>query len=286
LASEYTSSKFAAIDSIAFAAKTTQLAGLPQPPTNLVVTPTPTGYLIGWAESITTTANRYLLEYQEIDSNTWHLIPMLPGYTDQDFSPPTPGILVFRVAAVDLSGKQSEWLYSEASSQLYGNIQNWSDDGSVTLDKSVVLAAGTTYWLRTLNPLPGGAAYESRQITTVAGTHSTISVSPGFLGQSITLTGPSSALPFSDGSFVIINFTVASSVRLWGNANFSGTMLEIVRPANSQAILRSDSLGALNNNLGSVSIPLINTGATIFIYQFAPGQSPVPGSKWELRTTA
>lgn len=294
IASEYSRSKYAAIDSALLPQMTSSNNQKPVAPTNLEIIPTATGYLIGWKESVSTNANTYILEFQEIGSNTWHPIPMLPGYTDRDWSPPTTGLFNFRVAAIDLAGRRSDWLYKESGGRTIGYVKNWYPDGSIGLDQFITLAPATTYWLRTLNATSDGSVYQSRQIITPPGTVSRVNVTPSFLGAtSTTVNGNSSTLPFNNINYVLftapsIFSNIVYSVVLFSQANSQGTSIARSVGAGSSLALRASDLAPLGGVVGSIEAYDANGDPTAAISAIispsTPAQSPVPGSTWELLT--
>jgi predicted phage tail protein len=83
----------------------------PEVPEQLLVTAFIGGYQIGWSPSTSLAVTRYDLEFQEVSAGTWQPTALAEGVTDAQVLT-APGQYRFRVRAVNLYGKVSQWQVS------------------------------------------------------------------------------------------------------------------------------------------------------------------------------
>lgn len=263
----------------------------PEPPTNLTITGTYRGYFLGWKPSVTTNVVSYAVQQQEIGSNNWSDIPLAAGATDIDIAVTGNIGHTFRVAAVNLYGKRSIWLESPPTYGLAGTIIAKNADGSIVLDRAVEIKSGVTYWLYTRCSNPAGprpvnlvSPYaDRRQVSTPPGVTNTLSVTPGYLGDTIAGlpagtynnlgTSGLSAGAVSYVSVTGANATVYNGVNLTGGS-------QVLTPGTYYAN-RNQLAGVGNDTILSL---VVDAGGSVFLSQHEPGENPVDGSTWRLDT--
>jgi predicted phage tail protein len=275
-AMKHSPDKYAIADNIGTfpSANSAQYAN-PNPPSNLEVVGAGDGsYLVGWTASTTPQVTNYILQKQARGSNTWQTIAVPPGYTDAEVST-APGIYKFRVAAVSLSGRQSEWVTSGDNASFYGRIVSANLDGTITLDRDVILETGKTYQIETIVAgLP-----DVRPVTTPPSTTRTISTSPGYAGASASYDwGTVAALPPEiDNKASCVRVVGSGSVTVWSQPSYTGA--NQVLTAGIYFASQNQLSGVGDNAISSIEVA---QNTTAILYEGEPGVSPQPASTWRL----
>jgi predicted phage tail protein len=283
----YKDTKYSLVDQAAsIPVATITSRALPSPPTNFEILTRPDGFFVGWNPSASPAVAGYQLEKSEEGSNIWHLVPVRPGATDADILALTYSPARFRVAAIDIYGRQSDWVETGANYQRFGYVAERVTDGSVRLDRQVELLAGTTYYLRTSEQSAGQTVLVSRQITNTPGITDLIKVTPTFKSVGVTYTqGYYGRLGGQDSriGFMIVTKvpgavgSVTIADKPYGSGyGYSGASQEL-----GVGTYRSEEL-AFGFLIRAMTVP---AGFTVFAAENEIQLHPVPGSSWELKTT-
>jgi hypothetical protein len=178
-----------------------------------------------------------------------------------------------------------------------GLISSRNPDGTVTLDQSVTLAPGVTYYLYTQCAQPPGSGspglpspyLDRRRIVSAPGTGNTLTVSLDYLGNSTTVYG-SVTPPFGVlgvynnfkgvsiyGSVKYLIVSGAGNAVIYDGQNLTGNSAT-VSPGNY-----SLGFGALSG-LSAIESMSLDPGIAIKVCQFTPGTNPIAGSGWRIDT--
>lgn len=264
----------------------------PLPPTNLEVFSRPDGFFVGWNPSLSKNIVEYAIERTEGSSNDWHPIPLRPGSTDVEILAPTYAPLKFRVQAIDIFGRKSDFLESAYHYQEFGYILGRLGNGSVRLDRTVNLLPGITYYLRTAQDQKDQIVNTSRLVTNQPGETDVIMVTPDFRFQGVNY-GPGAygnlgALDSRVGYIVVTGVSTdpnyptvqfgESTSALNGSYYTSGNQRNTYRLAGTYRV--GDS--AFDFPVRGMFIP---SGMSVYLAESQLEGYPVPGSSWQLSTS-
>ena len=271
--------KYAAIDSLETLTPNTINRTTPEPPLSISVRSIPGGYFVGWTRSPSVGVTDYKLDYESQDSGFWTPITINSGVSDAEILLPI-GAYRFRVAAVNIYGKTSDFLYSGLSYATIGTILSHNEDGSIVLSSQINLALGVEYFLDTLCAEPAGYSLPSlpnpyrdrRKIITAAGITNTIEVIPSYLGDKRSLIAGSypDLTMYNPISYIKLNI---GSAIVYSGLNYTGIATNIAPGTYASDAGQPPPRSA------------VVTGGTLNISQYKPGLNPLPTSNWQLTTT-
>jgi predicted phage tail protein len=247
----------------------------PLPPTNIEVTGSgDSSYLIGWSPSPTRQVAAYILQKQIKDSNIWQTIPVAPGYTDAEITT-SPNIYRFRVASISFLNRQSDWLVSNYYGSFTGRIVSANPDGTVTLDRDVVLVAGKAYQIETIVH----GIKDLRPIINAAGTYRVITTNPGYAGASAFFEwgNPATLPPAIDNKASAIRVVGSGIATAYSQQNFTGASQVFTE---GLYLASRGGLSAVGNN--AISSLQVAQNTTAYLYEGEPGENPQPASIWRL----
>jgi predicted phage tail protein len=270
--------KYAAIDSLETLTADSPNRTRPEAPTQLKVTSIPNGYFVGWLGSVSRGVTEYKLEVESENSGFWQPIPLGSGVSDAEVILPV-GNYRFRVQAINIYGRLSDFTYSSLSYATQGTILAHLDDGTIVLSSEVELLPNTTYYLRSTCDEGAGSTtaqiaspyIDRRKIVTPAGITNKVEVSPNYLGNNRSLiAGSYPDLELYD-NVTYVRLTSGTAI-LYSGANYTGTSTTI-------------SAGTYYNPAGQAPPrSVVVAGGTLNISQYKPGVNPLASSTWQIST--
>jgi predicted phage tail protein len=278
------------IDSLSGSSGGVSRLDAPAPPSKLTIQPataTVAGYApsdiantyeIGWMPSPDASVHQYLVQKSSNGANYWEAIPVPPSFTDCKIVLDN-NQYIFRVAAVGISGKTSEWIYGTYGDQFQGMVIGYLRRGGLKLSRSVYLDPAKTYKLEAV--LDGQPTQQI--VTTAPGITDEIETTPGWLGTSqIFAAGSYPSLGASNQNISYISVEDGSAT-FWGDLNYTGASQTL-----APGLYRAD--GITNQYVYSDG-PIYNdyfqslevsAGATVFVARNETGYSPPINSIWRL----
>jgi predicted phage tail protein len=261
----------------------------PQPPTNLEVLTRPDGFFVGWNASVSRDVIQYAIETTEGDSNDWHPIPLLPGSTDVDVPAPTYNSAKFRVTAINIFGRKSDYIESDTRYQGFGYIAERLGNGAVRLDRFVNLLPDITYYLRTAEDQKSQIINVGRLITNQPGVTDTIEVTPDFKSEG-AFYGPGAygnlgALDSRIGYIVVtgVSTNPNQSTAIFGE---STSVLNEIYYLNGRSTFKLAGIYRFGDS--GFDFPIrgmfVPDGMDVYIAESQLKEYPVPGSSWRIST--
>ena len=251
---------------------------IPEPPTNIKLEQINDNYFtVSWLPSKTAGVKLYRIEYQKDSSGVWILAEETQSTSIQ--SSISPGFYSYRVAAIDIFGKQSLWSNVDGTTgeliATSGRILAYYNDGAIRLDNKVKMIPGNTYELETLIDQNGWKPTR-RRIVYNPGRTDRVSVSPPFVGASNYYRKNQPVLDNVDGKITYLEVT-GGNVTCYSEQNYTGTS-QIFTPGFYRG--DRDELAIVGNRqIRSIQVPL---GASVFCSEYEVGRNPQFASAWKI----